>query len=178
MCHTRYSVGKEALRQRWAFRISASKRSRTMSATTRHALAPALVHSFTSTLVRFFTRSLAIFCSPFTVHCPLSTASRDPNHTRHANSVYSPESTSFARFYCVHRENPGASITCPQRGAKKMGGKESLPPPCPWVFLNIPQSNYCKSLVTSCSTWLAWASAAMPVWLRISYFDMFEVAAA
>jgi hypothetical protein len=37
---------------------------------------------------------------------------------------------------------------------------------------------YWSSLVTSCSTLLAWASAAMPVWLRISYFDMFEVAAA
>ncbi len=37
---------------------------------------------------------------------------------------------------------------------------------------------YCKSLVTSCCTWLACANAAMPVWLRISYFDMFEVAEA
>ena len=39
-------------------------------------------------------------------------------------------------------------------------------------------SAYCRSLVTSCCTWLACASAAMPVWLRISYFDMFEVAEA
>ena len=39
-------------------------------------------------------------------------------------------------------------------------------------------SRYWSSLVTSCSTLLAWASAAMPVWLRISYFDIFEVAAA
>jgi len=37
---------------------------------------------------------------------------------------------------------------------------------------------YCSSLVTSCCTLLAWAKAAMPVWLRISYFDMFELAAA
>lgn len=35
---------------------------------------------------------------------------------------------------------------------------------------------YCKSLVTSCCTLLACASAEMPVWLRISYFDIFDVA--
>jgi len=38
--------------------------------------------------------------------------------------------------------------------------------------------DYCNSLVTSCCTLLACASAAMPVWLRISYFDMFDVAEA
>jgi hypothetical protein len=37
---------------------------------------------------------------------------------------------------------------------------------------------YCNSLSTSCCTLLAWANAAMPVWLRISNFDMFEVAEA
>ena len=37
---------------------------------------------------------------------------------------------------------------------------------------------YCSSLVTSCSMLLAWAKAEMPVWLRISYFDMLEVAEA
>ncbi len=42
-----------------------------------------------------------------------------------------------------------------------------------------PQSlPYCNSLVTSCCTVLACASAAMPVWLRISYFDIFDVAEA
>src|SRR5580658_2578227 len=52
----------------------------------------------------------------------------------------------------------------------------------PWVFLKLLQCCaylkpvYCKSLVTSCCTLLACANAAMPVWLRISYFDMFEVA--
>jgi len=78
-----------------------------------------------------------------------------------------------------------------------MGGKaRALPPPCPWVVLKLLQSCetlpiysshptlvptsllYCKSLVTSCCTLFACANAAMPVWLRISYFDMFEVAAA
>ena len=33
---------------------------------------------------------------------------------------------------------------------------------------------YCSSLVTSCCTLLACARAEMPVWLRISYFDMLE----
>jgi hypothetical protein len=37
---------------------------------------------------------------------------------------------------------------------------------------------YCSSLVTSCWMLLACASAAMPVWLRISNFDRFEVAEA
>ena len=36
--------------------------------------------------------------------------------------------------------------------------------------------HYCSSLVTSCCTLLAWARAEMPVWLRISYLDMLEVA--
>jgi len=72
-----------------------------------------------------------------------------------------------------------------------MGGKVlPLPPPCPWVVLKVFQccvllnpyelttvhSVYCRSLVTSCCTLLACANAAMPVWLRISYFDMFDVA--
>ena len=35
---------------------------------------------------------------------------------------------------------------------------------------------YCNSLVTSCCKLLACASAEIPVWLRISYFDIFEVA--
>lgn len=38
--------------------------------------------------------------------------------------------------------------------------------------------DYWSSLVTSCSTLLAWARAAMPVWLRTSYFDMLDVAEA
>ena len=38
--------------------------------------------------------------------------------------------------------------------------------------------NYCSSLVTSCSVLFAWARALMPVWLRISYFERFEVAEA
>jgi len=42
------------------------------------------------------------------------------------------------------------------------------------VLLNL----YCKSLVTSCCTLLACANAAMPVWLRISYLDIFDVAEA
>ena len=36
----------------------------------------------------------------------------------------------------------------------------------------------CSSLVTICCVLLAWARALMPVWVRISYFDIFEVAAA
>jgi hypothetical protein len=36
--------------------------------------------------------------------------------------------------------------------------------------------HYCSSFSTSCCTLLAWASAEMPVWLRISNFDRFEVA--
>ena len=36
--------------------------------------------------------------------------------------------------------------------------------------------NYCSSLVTSCCRLLAWASAEMPVWLRISYLERFDVA--
>ena len=65
-------------------------------------------------------------------------------------------------------------------GTQKMGGKDDLLAAArPWVVLKVVQfCFYCKSLVTSCSTLLAWASAAMPVWLRISYFDMFEVAEA
>jgi hypothetical protein len=43
---------------------------------------------------------------------------------------------------------------------------------------NPDSCGYCSSLSTSCCTLLAWASAAMPVWLRISNFDMFEVAEA
>jgi hypothetical protein len=84
----------------------------------------------------------------------------------------------------------------------------TLPPPCPWVFLEggaillmkhpfgyclwpdprthastvhyppFPVHCYSSSLVTSCCTLLAWAKAAMPVWLRISNFGMLEVAAA
>ena len=37
---------------------------------------------------------------------------------------------------------------------------------------------YCNSLRTFCWLELAWARAAMPVWLRISYLDMSEVAVA
>src|SRR5208282_3778764 len=37
---------------------------------------------------------------------------------------------------------------------------------------------YCNSLSTSCCCELACARAAMPVWLRISYFDMLELACA
>ncbi len=37
---------------------------------------------------------------------------------------------------------------------------------------------YWSSLVTICCVLLAWARAEMPVWVRISYFDMFEVVAA
>lgn len=37
-------------------------------------------------------------------------------------------------------------------------------------------AGYCSSFKTSCCTLLAWARAEMPVWLRISYFDMFEAA--
>jgi len=37
---------------------------------------------------------------------------------------------------------------------------------------------YCNSLRTSCCEELAWANAEMPVWLRISYFDMSELACA
>jgi hypothetical protein len=60
----------------------------------------------------------------------------------------------------------------------------------PWVVLKILQScqtffwplalplPYCSSFKTSCCTLLAWASAAMPVCERISYFDMSEVAVA
>jgi len=49
-------------------------------------------------------------------------------------------------------------------------GPAPMPPPEALV--------YCNSLRTSCCEELAWASAEMPVWLRISYFDMFELAAA
>ncbi len=38
--------------------------------------------------------------------------------------------------------------------------------------------SYCNSLVTICCVLLAWARALMPVWVRISYFDMSEVAEA
>ena len=65
---------------------------------------------------------------------------------------------------------------------KKMGGKGDAPAAArPWVFLKVLQlklNHYCKSLVTSCSTLLACANAAMPVWLRISNLDMLEVAEA
>jgi len=37
-------------------------------------------------------------------------------------------------------------------------------------------ASYCSSLMTSCCTLLAWASAEMPVWLRISYLDMADEA--
>jgi len=40
------------------------------------------------------------------------------------------------------------------------------------------QRVYCNSFSTSCWTLLAWAKAEMPVWLRISYFDMLELACA
>jgi hypothetical protein len=46
------------------------------------------------------------------------------------------------------------------------------------LTLAIQSRNYCSSLVTSCCTLLAWARAEMPVWLRISNFDRFEVAEA
>ena len=36
--------------------------------------------------------------------------------------------------------------------------------------------DYWSSLVISCCDWLACDSAAMPVWLRIWYFDMSDVA--
>jgi hypothetical protein len=38
--------------------------------------------------------------------------------------------------------------------------------------------DYCNSFKTSCCWLLACAKAEMPVWLRISYLDMFEVAEA
>ena len=40
------------------------------------------------------------------------------------------------------------------------------------------KANYWSSLVTSCCMELAWARAEMPVWLRIWYLDMLEVAEA
>ena len=48
------------------------------------------------------------------------------------------------------------------------------------LLLNLltARADYCSSLVTSCCTLLACASAAMPVCERISYFDMFDVAEA
>jgi len=39
-----------------------------------------------------------------------------------------------------------------------------------------PLPVYCSSLVTSCCMLLAWASAEMPVWLRIWYFEMSDAA--
>lgn len=44
--------------------------------------------------------------------------------------------------------------------------------PGDWTLL----SGYWSSLVTSRCMLLAWARAEMPVWLRISYFDMLEAA--
>jgi hypothetical protein len=52
-----------------------------------------------------------------------------------------------------------------------------LPLPSSLRRLNVKLRNYCSSFNTSCWTLLAWASAEMPVWLRISYLDRFEVAA-
>ena len=40
----------------------------------------------------------------------------------------------------------------------------------------VDMTAYWSNLVTSCCTTLAWASAEMPVCIRISYFAMFEVA--
>jgi len=64
--------------------------------------------------------------------------------------------------------------------SQKMGGKGlAFAAARPWVVLKLLQwCVYCKSLVTSCCTLLACANAAMPVWLKISYFDMLDVAAA
>ena len=61
---------------------------------------------------------------------------------------------------------------------QRMGGKVfTLAAARPWVVLKSMQCCvYCKSLVISCCTLLACAKAEMPVWLRISYFDMLEVA--
>ena len=69
--------------------------------------------------------------------------------------------------------------------AKENGGKSKAPAAYPSLgclkFTLLPHllhETYCNSLVTSCCTLLACASAAIPVWLRISYFDMLVVAAA
>ena len=44
----------------------------------------------------------------------------------------------------------------------------------PLCLFRLRGAGYCSSLVTSCCTLLACARAEMPVWLRISYFDMLE----
>src|ERR1035437_5526648 len=66
---------------------------------------------------------------------------------------------------------------CPAE-EKKAARFSSCRHPSHGVVLKLLQScgYYCKSLVTSCCTLLAWAKAAMPVWLRISYLDMLAVA--
>ncbi len=38
---------------------------------------------------------------------------------------------------------------------------------CRTVILPCRKADYCNSLRTLCCIWLAWASAEMPVWLRI-----------
>jgi hypothetical protein len=61
---------------------------------------------------------------------------------------------------------------------KALAADPSLGYPKLTLLLRLQHEAYCNSLVTSCCTLLACASAAIPVWLRISYFDMLVVAAA
>jgi len=67
------------------------------------------------------------------------------------------------RFTLPRRRNSDAGISDYSTSASKDGS-----PGTP--------SDYWSSLVTSCCTLLACARAEMPVWLRISYLDMLEVA--
>ena len=65
-------------------------------------------------------------------------------------------------------------IPCHAKKGAHWTPSPALPHVAPFQF---PEC-YCNSFVTSCCMLLACANAEMPVWLRISYFDMFEVAEA
>jgi hypothetical protein len=74
--------------------------------------------------------------------------------------------------YQVQNLSRGALADAPDRFAAFAG---SFHP----VGEELPRGrSYCNSLVTICCVLLAWARALMPVWVRISYFDMSEVAEA
>ena len=77
-----------------------------------------------------------------------------------------------APFSCCLLAQKRASLRTPFSGKRFYPG--SLHPSDEILPLGTP--DYCNSFITSCCTVFACASAAMPVWLRISYLDILEVA--
>jgi hypothetical protein len=62
--------------------------------------------------------------------------------------------------------------------AHNANGEDAWMRASPSAGAGIAVAVYCSSLVINCCAWLACDRAAMPVWLRIWYFDISDVACA